>query len=135
MILLIQRILLYLLFILILLTLLEDALEIYAGTTGTLAVRLLICCFKIAVLLYNNYIIYIPCGPQYLFGPRLGCAREYGSVMVDQKIVSDHEKCAIFVIATMRWSMRRLRFMEEDNINNEKDNIHTTLYRFILKVY
>jgi hypothetical protein len=24
---------------------------------------------------------------------------EYGSVMVDQKIVSDHEKCAIFVIA------------------------------------
>jgi hypothetical protein len=56
-------------------------------------------CFKTAVLLNNNYII-IPCGPQYLFGPRLGYAREYGSVMVDQKIVSDHEKCAIFVIAT-----------------------------------
>jgi hypothetical protein len=35
-----------------------------------------------------------------LFGPRLGCAREYGSVMVDQKIVSDHDKYAIFVIAT-----------------------------------
>jgi hypothetical protein len=33
-------------------------------------------------------------------GPRLGFAREYGSVMVDQKIVSHHEKCAIFVIAT-----------------------------------
>jgi hypothetical protein len=58
---------------------------------------LLICCFKTAVLLNNNYII-IPCGPQYLFGPRLGCAREYGSVMVDQKI---HEKCAIFVIAIL----------------------------------
>jgi hypothetical protein len=58
----------------------------------------LICCFKTAVLLNNNYII-IPCGPQYLFGPRLGCARESGSVMVDQKIVSGHEKCA--VIATL----------------------------------
>jgi hypothetical protein len=57
------------------------------------------CCLKTAVLLNNNYVI-IPCGPQYLFGPRLGDAREYGSVMVDQEIVSDHEKCAIFVIAT-----------------------------------
>jgi hypothetical protein len=55
--------------------------------------------FKTAVLLNNNYII--PSGPQYLFGPRLGCAREYGSVMVDQKIVSDHEKCAIFAIAAL----------------------------------
>jgi hypothetical protein len=67
---------------------------------ATLAPRVKeICCFKTAVLLNNNYVI-IPCGPQYLFGPRLGYAREYGSVMVDQKIVSDHEKCAIFVIAT-----------------------------------
>jgi hypothetical protein len=30
---------------------------------------------------------------------RLGCAREYGSVPDDQKIVGDHEKCANFVIA------------------------------------
>jgi hypothetical protein len=99
MILLILRILNYLLFILNLLTLIEDALEIYAGMTGPLAVPLLIYCFKTAVLLNNNYII-IPCGPQYLFGPRLGCAHEYGYVTVDQKIVSDNEKCAIFVIAT-----------------------------------
>jgi hypothetical protein len=41
------------------------------------ALRAVICCFKTAVLLNNNYII-IPCGPQYLFGPRLDCAREYG---------------------------------------------------------
>jgi hypothetical protein len=66
-------------------------------------VLLYICSFKTAVLLNNNYII-IPCGPQYLFGARLGCAREYGSVMVDQKIVSDHDKCAIFVSAETRFA-------------------------------
>jgi hypothetical protein len=61
---------------------------------------MLICCFKTACLLNNNYII-ITCSPKYLFGPRLGCARGYGYVMVDQKIVSDHDKCAIFVIAAV----------------------------------
>jgi hypothetical protein len=72
----------------------------------------IICCFKTEVLLNNKYII-IPCGPQYLFGPRLGCAREYGSVMVDQKIVSDHEKCAVFVIAT--YYQLLLRFIAAAN--------------------
>jgi hypothetical protein len=38
-------------------------------------------------------------------GPRLGCAREYGSVFDDQKIVSDHEKCAIFVIAPLFYDL------------------------------
>jgi hypothetical protein len=55
----------------------------------------------VAVSRNNNCIIKINARVSGMcYEPRLGCAREYGPVPDDQKIVSDHEKGAIFVMAT-----------------------------------
>jgi len=70
------------------------------------------------VLLNNNYII-IACGPEVCSVLRLGCAREYGSVFDDQKIVSDHEKCAIFVIAPAK-HMQTIDKLHTNNAHNAR---------------